>query len=150
MEWPTNSLNNRSRATNPHSIPSRIAIEILATKLHNGVRATYSEFIECFNRRTPGQWPVLDPLAQPVSAPSPAWFENANERRSLVDAPNKVPQYQRFYQQAYKQHTRLWQINPRSPKLMVPYTVLLWGTLGASLYMMGRKVFGYNTWFGKA
>ncbi|KAI0909455.1 hypothetical protein F4823DRAFT_428078 [Ustulina deusta] len=68
----------------------------------------------------------------------------------LVDAPNKVPQYQRFYQQAYKQHTRLWQINPRSPKLMVPYTVLLWGTLGASLYMMGRKVFGYNTWFGKA
>ncbi|GAW16799.1 hypothetical protein EKO27_g8813 [Xylaria grammica] len=68
----------------------------------------------------------------------------------LVDAPNKVPEHQRFYQQAYKQHTRLWQINPRSSKLMVPYTILLWGTLGASMYMMGRKVFGYNTWFGKA
>ncbi|KAI0865603.1 hypothetical protein F4860DRAFT_459729 [Xylaria cubensis] len=31
-------------------------------------------------------------------------------KRSMVDAPNKVPQHQRFYQQAYKQHTRLWQI----------------------------------------
>ncbi|KAI0515359.1 hypothetical protein F5B22DRAFT_646634 [Xylaria bambusicola] len=68
----------------------------------------------------------------------------------MVNAPNKVPQYQRFYQQAYKQHTRLWQIHPRSNMLMVPYQVLLWGTLGASLYMMGRKVLGYNTWFGKA
>ncbi|KAI2643275.1 hypothetical protein GGS21DRAFT_495569 [Xylaria nigripes] len=68
----------------------------------------------------------------------------------LVDAPNKVSQHQRFYQQAYKQHTRIWQINPRSPMLLIPYQVLLWGTFGASIYMLGRKAFGYNTWFGKA
>ncbi|KAI1423718.1 hypothetical protein F5Y12DRAFT_715982 [Xylaria sp. FL1777] len=74
----------------------------------------------------------------------------ADEQRSLVDAPNKVPQHQRFYQQAYRQHIRVWQINPRSNMLLVPYQILLWGTLGASMYMMGRKVFGYNTWFGKA
>ena len=29
---------------------------------------------------------------------------------SLVDAKNKVPEYQRYYQAAYKAHTRLWQI----------------------------------------
>ncbi|KAI0433380.1 hypothetical protein F5Y09DRAFT_299321 [Xylaria sp. FL1042] len=69
---------------------------------------------------------------------------------SFINAPNKVPQHQRTYQQAYKQHTRLWQIGKRSNMLMVPYQILLWGTFGASLYMMGRKVLGYNTWFGKA
>ncbi|RYC57466.1 hypothetical protein CHU98_g8734 [Xylaria longipes] len=86
----------------------------------------------------------------------------------MLDAPNKVPEHQRFYQQAYKQHTRIWQINPRSPKILVPYQILLFGTLGgslpttsipiapfsddciASMYMMGRKILGYNTWFGKA
>ncbi|KAI0969866.1 hypothetical protein F4678DRAFT_463198 [Xylaria arbuscula] len=69
---------------------------------------------------------------------------------ALVNAKNKVPEHQRFYQQSYKQHNRIWQINPRSSKLLLPYQVLLWGTLGASLYMAGRKVAGYNTWFGKA
>jgi hypothetical protein len=29
---------------------------------------------------------------------------------SLIDAKNKVPEYQRFYQAAYKAHTRLWKI----------------------------------------
>ncbi|KAI1822841.1 hypothetical protein F4861DRAFT_512893 [Xylaria intraflava] len=68
----------------------------------------------------------------------------------LIDAPNKVPQHQRYYQRAYKQNVPLWQINPRSSKLLLPYQVLLWGSFGACLYMMGRKVLGYNTWFGKA
>ncbi|KAI0201000.1 hypothetical protein F4808DRAFT_426181 [Astrocystis sublimbata] len=69
---------------------------------------------------------------------------------AMLDAPNKVPQHQRFYQQAYKQHTRLWQINPRSPKILIPYQIMLWGSLGASLYMMGRKIAGYNSAFGSA
>lgn len=30
--------------------------------------------------------------------------------RSLIDAKNKVPEHQRFYQQAYKAHTRVWMI----------------------------------------
>ncbi|KAI1436049.1 hypothetical protein GGR50DRAFT_693611 [Xylaria sp. CBS 124048] len=71
------------------------------------------------------------------------------EQRSFVDAPNKVPENQRYYQHAYKQHTRLWQIHPRSQMLLIPYQILLWGTFGASMYMMGRKILGYNTWFGK-
>lgn len=29
---------------------------------------------------------------------------------SLVDARNKVPEHQRFYQAAYKNHQRLWKI----------------------------------------
>jgi hypothetical protein len=67
----------------------------------------------------------------------------------LIDAPNKVPQHQRFYQQAYKAHTRLWQIGPRSRVLLTPYLILLWGTFGASLYAGSRKVLGYNSYFGK-
>ncbi|KAI1485968.1 hypothetical protein F5X96DRAFT_674124 [Biscogniauxia mediterranea] len=73
----------------------------------------------------------------------------ANEKYSLIDAPNRVPEYQRMYQRAYKQHTRIWQINPRGAKLLIPYQIALWGTFGATLYMCGRKVLGYNTWFGK-
>ncbi|KAI1648606.1 hypothetical protein F4815DRAFT_443429 [Daldinia loculata] len=68
---------------------------------------------------------------------------------SLINAPNKVPQHQRFYQQAYRQHIRIWRINPRSPYLLVPYQVLIWGSFGATMYMMGRKILGYNTWFDK-
>jgi hypothetical protein len=58
--------------------------------------------------------------------------------------------------------------NPRSNVLMVPYLVVLWGTFGGTttifpqllthiandfplgcMYMMGRKVLGYNSAFGK-
>ncbi|KAI1097034.1 hypothetical protein F5B19DRAFT_488236 [Rostrohypoxylon terebratum] len=67
----------------------------------------------------------------------------------LVDAPNRVPEKQRYYQQAYAQHTRIWKIAPRSNYYLIPYYTLLWGTMGASLYMVGRKALGYNTWFGK-
>ncbi|CAG9993779.1 unnamed protein product [Clonostachys byssicola] len=67
---------------------------------------------------------------------------------ALVNAKNSVPQNQRLYQNAYRAHTRLWQIGHRSRWMIAPYTVLLWGTLGASLYAGGRKVAGYNTWFG--
>ncbi|KAK7753114.1 hypothetical protein SLS62_004845 [Diatrype stigma] len=55
----------------------------------------------------------------------------------LVDAPNKVPEHQRFYQHQYKQHVRLWKI-VRAHDVPRP-----------TLYMMGRKAAGYNTWFGK-
>ncbi|KAI0124352.1 hypothetical protein BJ170DRAFT_80862 [Xylariales sp. AK1849] len=67
----------------------------------------------------------------------------------IVDAPNRVPQLQKAYQKAYNQHTRLWMIGGRSNILFLPYKVLLWGTFSASMYMMGRKILGHNTWFGK-
>ncbi|KAJ4129961.1 hypothetical protein ACLX1H_005653 [Fusarium chlamydosporum] len=66
----------------------------------------------------------------------------------LVNAKNPVPQNQRYYQNAYKNHTRLWKIGPRSRVMMTPYLILLWGTLGASFYGAGRKVLGYNSYFG--
>ncbi|KAK5656155.1 hypothetical protein OQA88_4915 [Cercophora sp. LCS_1] len=86
----------------------------------------------------------------------------------LINAANKVPQHQRVYQAAYKAHTRIWKIvsriglkaakrgpidemtqNPRSNVLLTPYLILLWGTTGATMYAMGRKVLGYNTWFSE-
>ncbi|KAK1760935.1 hypothetical protein QBC47DRAFT_368645 [Echria macrotheca] len=67
----------------------------------------------------------------------------------LVNAPNKVPEHQRVYQAAYRAHTRIWKISPRSNVLMTPYLILMWGTFGASMYGMGRKVLGYNSFFGK-
>ncbi|KAI0016716.1 hypothetical protein F4780DRAFT_782952 [Xylariomycetidae sp. FL0641] len=72
--------------------------------------------------------------------------ENAHR---LVNAPNKVPKYQKEYQQAYKQHTRLWRIHPRSPYLLVPYNIALWGCFGTTLWMLGRKAMGHNTMWGK-
>ncbi|KAK6849921.1 hypothetical protein PG995_013754 [Apiospora arundinis] len=44
---------------------------------------------------------------------------------------------------------RLWRIGTRSNVMFLPYQAVLWGTFSATLYMMGRKAAGYNTWFGK-
>ncbi|KAL6863205.1 hypothetical protein ACO1O0_003449 [Amphichorda felina] len=66
----------------------------------------------------------------------------------MVDAKNKVPYLQRFYQQAYKAHTRVWMINARSRWYMTPYLLLLWGSFGATMYAGGRKILGHNNWFG--
>ncbi|KAM3503655.1 hypothetical protein MY10362_004054 [Beauveria mimosiformis] len=70
-------------------------------------------------------------------------------KMGLVNAKNNVPQHQRFYQQAYKAHTRLWMINSRSRWYMTPYLICLWGTFGVTLYAAGRKITGHNTYFGK-
>ncbi|TPX15112.1 uncharacterized protein E0L32_004670 [Thyridium curvatum] len=67
----------------------------------------------------------------------------------LVNAKNTVPEKQRFYQAAYKAHTRIWRINPRSTAMYTPFVFILYGSVAASTYAMGRKVLGYNTWFGK-
>ncbi|CCC10689.1 unnamed protein product [Sordaria macrospora k-hell] len=67
----------------------------------------------------------------------------------LVNAKNRVPEKQRFYQQAYKNHTRLWKIGPRSGIIMTSFNIAMWGTFGASMYAMSRKVLGYNTWFSE-
>ncbi|KAK3325298.1 hypothetical protein B0H66DRAFT_599466 [Apodospora peruviana] len=67
----------------------------------------------------------------------------------LVNRANKVPELQRVYQQAYRSHTRIWKINPRSNVMLAPFYVLIWGTFAANMYMASRKVLGYNTWFSK-
>ncbi|KAJ1329150.1 Cytochrome c oxidase subunit VII [Microdochium nivale] len=68
---------------------------------------------------------------------------------ALVNAANRVPEHQRNYQHQYKQHVRLWKMGPRANLMMIPYQILLWGSFGSSMYMMSRKIAGYNTWFGK-
>jgi len=68
---------------------------------------------------------------------------------AFVNAKNKVPEHQRVYQAAYRGHTRIWKVSPRSNVLMTPYLILLYGGAAASLYAVGRKILGHNTWFGK-
>ncbi|KAH8842248.1 hypothetical protein MCOR27_007296 [Pyricularia oryzae] len=71
------------------------------------------------------------------------------DKMGFVNAPNKVPYYQRFYQTAYRNHQRVWKIHPRSRYMLVPYLVGLWGGLGLSLWGLGRKAAGYNSYFGE-
>ncbi|CAK7264088.1 hypothetical protein SEPCBS57363_000893 [Sporothrix epigloea] len=65
----------------------------------------------------------------------------------LFNNANKVPQLQRQYQAAYKQHVRIWTIGSRSRYLLVPYAIVFGTTLAAGLYGMGRKVLGYNSFY---
>lgn len=67
----------------------------------------------------------------------------------FVNAPNKVPQHQRTYQAAYRAHTRIWRISPRSSFMYLPFVWVMWGSTAALTYAMGRKIAGHNTWFGK-
>ncbi|KAJ3526047.1 hypothetical protein NM208_g11370 [Fusarium decemcellulare] len=66
-------------------------------------------------------------------------------KMGFLDAKNPVPHYQRFYQNAYNNHIR---VTPRSRVLLTPYVLVLWGTFGVTLYGAGRKVLGYNSYFG--
>ncbi|KAL5599005.1 hypothetical protein BROUX41_003677 [Berkeleyomyces rouxiae] len=65
----------------------------------------------------------------------------------FVNAKNRVPTLQKTYQAAFKNHTRLWQISPRSRLIVAPYTAVLFGTTAACMYGMSRKALGYNSWF---
>jgi hypothetical protein len=76
---------------------------------------------------------------------------STDENRSMINAPNRVPQHQKYYQSAYASHQRLWKIvrdarrarlssrvadlnmtqGPRANFMLVPYQILLWGTFGS-------------------
>ncbi|KAF9701741.1 hypothetical protein EKO04_000926 [Ascochyta lentis] len=59
---------------------------------------------------------------------------------------NNVPAYQREFQK----HDGLRTWEKARGKWMIPaYKVVLFGSLSASMYMMGRLVLGHKTWFGK-
>ncbi|EDU41215.1 hypothetical protein PtrSN002B_008576 [Pyrenophora tritici-repentis] len=59
---------------------------------------------------------------------------------------NRVPYWQREHQK----HDGLRTWEKARGKWMIPgYKVLLFGSLSASMYMMGRLVLGHKTWFGK-
>ncbi|KAF6230588.1 hypothetical protein HO173_011125 [Letharia columbiana] len=65
----------------------------------------------------------------------------------FVNRENRVPHYQRLFQK--NDGLRQWWKTPRSKYMLYPYFVALWGTLGGTMYMMGRMVLGHKTWFGK-
>jgi hypothetical protein len=103
-------------------------------------------------------WPVA--IARCVNCVTPQYgrmtrsIADAGYFHSWTKAVNKVPMYQRMYQAAYRQHTRIWKIvserpdvlglcgrlvtddgnaqHPRSNWYLRPYYVLLWGTAGGS------------------
>ncbi|KAI8938309.1 hypothetical protein NX059_005961 [Plenodomus lindquistii] len=59
---------------------------------------------------------------------------------------NRVPYYQREFQK--HDGLRVWQKS--RGRYMVPmFQTLLFTSLGASMYMMGRLFVGHKTWFGK-
>ncbi|KAF1357554.1 hypothetical protein EJ07DRAFT_35435, partial [Lizonia empirigonia] len=59
---------------------------------------------------------------------------------------NNVPAYQREFQK----HDGLRTWEKARGKWMIPaYKVVLFGSLSASMYMMGRLVLGHKTWFSK-
>ncbi|PSS28188.1 hypothetical protein M430DRAFT_15417 [Amorphotheca resinae ATCC 22711] len=62
---------------------------------------------------------------------------------------NRVPYYQRLFQEGQKKHIRQWNQTPRSKMLLYPYYVIMFGGFAGSMYMMCRTVLGHRTWFGK-
>ncbi|KAF2264211.1 hypothetical protein CC78DRAFT_580717 [Lojkania enalia] len=59
---------------------------------------------------------------------------------------NNVPSYQREFQK--NDGLRVWEKG--HGRWMIPaYKVLLFGSFGASMYMMARLTLGHKTWFGK-
>ncbi|RFU29970.1 hypothetical protein B7463_g6365, partial [Scytalidium lignicola] len=64
----------------------------------------------------------------------------------FVNRENRVPHYQRLFQQGQQQHIRQWMQTPKSKVLLYPYFALFYGSLTASVYMMSRQVLGYKTW----
>jgi hypothetical protein len=89
-------------------------------------------------------------MASP-EAPKPASSGAAGQHKvgGILFARNNVPYYQRYYQKAFANHVRLWNVHPRSQWYMKPYLALFYTTMGATLYMCGRKALGYNTWFSE-
>ncbi|CZT51096.1 uncharacterized protein RSE6_12182 [Rhynchosporium secalis] len=68
---------------------------------------------------------------------------------TFVNRENRVPHYQRMFQQGAKQHVRQWNQTPKSKLMLYPYYVALFGGLAGSMYMMVRLTLGHKTWFGK-
>ncbi|KAI9048868.1 hypothetical protein LZ554_006725 [Drepanopeziza brunnea f. sp. 'monogermtubi'] len=67
----------------------------------------------------------------------------------FVNRENRVPHYQRLFQEGQRNHVRQWNQTPRSKMILYPYYVALFGGLAGSMYMMCRMVLGHKTWFGK-
>ncbi|PMD21237.1 hypothetical protein NA56DRAFT_679441 [Hyaloscypha hepaticicola] len=67
----------------------------------------------------------------------------------FINRENRVPYYQRLFQDGQRHAVRQWNQTSKSRILLRPYLVLLFGSFAGSMYMMGRLVLGHKTWFGK-
>ncbi|KAI0471908.1 hypothetical protein GGR56DRAFT_656074 [Xylariaceae sp. FL0804] len=67
----------------------------------------------------------------------------------IYDNRNRVIEHQKYYQKAYKNHVRIWNIHPRSKYYMIPYYIGVAGSTLSTFWMLGRKVLGHNTWWGE-
>jgi len=68
---------------------------------------------------------------------------------SFVNRENRVPHYQRLFQEGARQHVRQWNQTPKSKIMLYPYYAALFGGFAGSMYMMVRLTLGHKTWFGK-
>ncbi|KAH8671894.1 hypothetical protein BGZ60DRAFT_406123 [Tricladium varicosporioides] len=66
----------------------------------------------------------------------------------FVNRENRVPHYQKLFQEGGKQHIRQWNM-ARGRYMMLPYYMVLAGTFSGAMYMMVRQVLGHKTWWGK-
>ncbi|KAF2482688.1 hypothetical protein BDY17DRAFT_251461 [Neohortaea acidophila] len=60
-----------------------------------------------------------------------------------LNARNDVPKWQRLHQT--HDGLRQWEKGPRAKAMLYPYYALLIFTTTGAMYMMTRKVLGYNT-----
>ncbi|KAE8442883.1 hypothetical protein EG329_002555 [Mollisiaceae sp. DMI_Dod_QoI] len=67
----------------------------------------------------------------------------------FVNRENRVPYYQRMFQEGGRKHIRQWNQTSRSKIILYPYFTILFGGFAGSMYMMSRMVMGHKTWFGK-
>ncbi|KAL4886932.1 hypothetical protein BJY04DRAFT_212900 [Aspergillus karnatakaensis] len=70
-----------------------------------------------------------------------------DRRIRFVFRENRVPYYQRLFQS--HDGKRQWYQTSRSNWVMYPYLISVYGLGAATMYAMGRMVFGHKTWFGK-
>ncbi|KAK9595263.1 hypothetical protein V6Z94_007334 [Aspergillus fumigatus] len=71
----------------------------------------------------------------------------ASSQRGFVFRENRVPYYQRLFQQ--HDGKRQWWKTERSKYIMYPYLISVYGLGIATTYAMCRMVLGHKTWFGK-
>ncbi|KAG9237144.1 hypothetical protein BJ875DRAFT_395737 [Amylocarpus encephaloides] len=67
----------------------------------------------------------------------------------FVNRENRVPYYQRMFQEGAKQHVRQWNQTARGRGMLRAYYGVFIVTMGGSMWMMGRMVLGHKTWWGK-
>ncbi|CAG8981014.1 hypothetical protein HYALB_00011849 [Hymenoscyphus albidus] len=65
-----------------------------------------------------------------------------------LNRENRVPYYQRLFQEGHKQHIRQWNQTRMGRNMLRVYYTTFIITGAGSMWMMGRMVLGKKTWWG--